>query len=120
MDEIYTEDLSQFDNRELGIAGRLLSTFAIQRPDFLGDDISLKCNMVSGVVFLVDECFNVGVLLDVKEGDPDKIGQFIKCPICNTEGFVFDLDKHGNDCCRYYLVNMGFIRESNGGDDDGE
>lgn len=75
-----TQDLSQFGYREIDILADLLKAYANNPPEFFSDNVTFEFNPNSGVVFLLDEDLNVGVLED------DKIVQFFSCPECGEEG----------------------------------
>lgn len=75
-----TRDLSKFGMRELAIAGDLLREYSNNTCDFLTDGVTVEFNPNSGVVFLTDDDFNVGVL---EEGN---LVQFFSCPECGEEG----------------------------------
>lgn len=81
-----TRDLSQFGMRELAIAGDLLREYSNGTCDFLSDGVAVEFNPNSGMVFLVDEDFNVGVL---KNG---ALVQFFTCVECGTEGTEQDFE----------------------------
>jgi hypothetical protein len=86
-----TNDLSQFGMRELAIAGDLLREYSNGTCDFLTDGVKVEFNPNSGVVFLVDEDFNVGVLED------DVLVQLFSCPNCGFEGTQEDALAEGKD-----------------------
>jgi hypothetical protein len=100
-----TDDLSNFGYREKAIAGKLLSVYADNPPDFLGDGVKVWLNSNSGYVFLCDEDYNVGVLND----DDTKIIQFFSCPNCGNEGTdaeeggEYEFNKFEGYCCKKCL-----------------
>ena len=79
-----TQDLSQFGDRELRIAIRLLRL--IREQNFLTTGIHIEFNPSSGFVFLTDDDFNVGVL----NSDNSGILQFLNCAECGYEGTAED------------------------------
>lgn len=85
-----TKDLSKFGMRELAIAGELLVAYAEegQGSEFLTDGVSVEFNPNSGMVFLVDGDFNVGVLED--DGSTSRLVQFFSCSECGAEGTAED------------------------------
>ncbi len=82
-----TRDLSQFGMRELAIAGDLLREYSNGTCDFLTDGVVVEFNPNSGVVFLLDADYNVGVLED------EKLVQFFSCGVCGEEGTEQDLEE---------------------------
>lgn len=106
MSEIVTVDLSRFGYRELGMAAELLEHWSNgNRPDFLGDGITLNMNTYSGNVFLCDEEYNVGMM------HCGKLEQFHSCGECGEEGFrdeLEDTDNHyfdEDDCLQHGTPN---------------
>lgn len=76
-----TNDLTRFGMIELDEAGDLLKAYANNRGvDFLGDGVQVWFNSNSGIVFLADEDYNVGIMED------GGIVQFYSCPECGNEG----------------------------------
>ena len=97
MTEIATNDLSGFGYRELGIAGDLLKAYAegeFKKDNFFGDGLTLNFNSNSGVVFLSDNDYNVGVL-----NDDNQIEQFLNCGECGNEGIYEDFKDNANGDC---------------------
>jgi len=90
MTDIQTADLSRFGYRELDEAGVLLKAYAEDQTDFLNEGLTLNFNANSGIVFLSDEDYNVGVLED------GKVVQFFSCAQCGYEGTQADAveDEH--------------------------
>ena len=86
-----TQDLSKFGMRELALAGELLTAYADHGSDFLTDGVTVEFNPNSGMVFLVDEDYNVGVLEDAK------VVQFYSCPVCGFEGTQADAKEENKD-----------------------
>jgi hypothetical protein len=94
-----TRDLMDFGTRELRIAAMLLS--ALKSPkDYtfrLGEKVALEFNSKSGLVFLVDDNFNVAML------NGDRLEDWLICPQCNAEGFRDTLEnKTSHSCCKAY------------------
>ena len=82
MNTVVIADFSHFGFRELQDAAALLVAYADHKgdTDFLGDDLTVNFNTYSGIVFLSDAEYNVGVL---KNG---VIVQFFSCMQCGYEG----------------------------------
>ena len=80
-----TNNLEEFGYREMGMAGELLTALGDNGCSFLFDKIKLEFNPNSGMVFLVDEDRNVGVMED------GKLVQFFSCGECGNEGTQKDL-----------------------------
>lgn len=85
-----TRDLSQFGFTELRLAGRLLTKYANNNPDWLGEGVFIEFNPMSGKVFLVDKDNRVGML------DGTKLKQWLWCSECGKEGFA---DEFNNGMC---------------------
>ena len=110
-----TTDLSQFGNRELGMAGELLTAYSkgyltkLARDYFYNDEVTVMFNQHSGNVFLTNsDCqalmFN-GSELDL----------FISTPYNGNEGFMDELieeyeDMHHED--KEYLLDMMSIEQA--------
>ena len=75
-------DFSGFGSRELLEAADLLTALATNHPDFLDDEIAVEFNPNSGLVFLVDENYNVAILSN------DRLVQFVTCLNCGTEDIL--------------------------------
>ena len=107
-----TNDLTQFGYRELAEAGKLLIAYAENGSDFLTDGVQVWFNKNSGTVFLSDEDYNVGVLVEKENGVLKEydIEQFFSCPICGHEGILSEM-QHGeeNTECKQFLKNIGII-----------
>lgn len=91
-----TQDISKFGIREKLEAGNLLKAYGENGAEFLTDGVTVEFNPNSGMVFLVDEDFNVAVL------DGDKLVQFFNCPQCGNEGTDEDypFTKHEGYCSK--------------------
>lgn len=102
MKSLITCDLSQFGIRELRMAEELLKAYTEQRPENLGDGLSLSFNTESGCVFLVDEDYNVFMMND------DNLEQFFTCPYCGHEGFKENMfHKPLADECEEFMSQIG-------------
>lgn len=75
-----TRDLTKFGYREKDIAADLLKALSNGEADFLGDGTTVEFNPNSGMVFLVDDDLNVGIL------NNGELVQFFSCPNCGNEG----------------------------------
>ena len=96
-----TRDISKFGNREREIAGKLLSAINTvnDKTSMFGEGVSVEFNPTSGMVFLVDEDFNVAAM------NGDVLEDFLTCPECGTEGFSEDIDTDMK-CCSDYIKDM--------------
>jgi hypothetical protein len=99
MQDIVTTDLSEYGYKELAEAGELLKAYGDDGAEFLNDGITLNFNTYSGIVFLSDSDYNVGVLED------GHLVQFYNCPYCGNEGTQndglengWDFEKHEGYC----------------------
>jgi hypothetical protein len=85
IENMNTQNLSNFGYRELEIATKLLHALAENEwnseDDGLGNEVRLEFNPQSGSVFLVDEDCNVAVL-----NDSGKIESWLSCSECGKEG----------------------------------
>ena len=98
-----TKDLSKFGQRELKIAGELLSTLNTNKDQtkFLGQGVSVEFNPMSGNVFLTDEDYNVAMM------NGDVLEDWLYCPECGDEGFADDFESNDtNHCCKEYLQEV--------------
>jgi hypothetical protein len=89
--EIVTTDLSKYGYRELEMAIELLKAYTDQRPEFLGNNISLNFNTYSGNVFLSDDDYNTGMV------GGTELKQWVACGCCGREGFIDEKDDTGKD-----------------------
>ena len=81
-----TVDLSDFGNRELGMAADLLAAYAKGHDSpFFGDKVQVMMNQNSGNVFLTDEDCNVLML------NGEALEDFFSSPYEGKEGFFDDL-----------------------------
>lgn len=87
-----------FGRRELAIAGTLLRLFRSSQDHTLRltDHVTPEYNPDSGMVFLIDDQFNVAVERD------GYLEDWIVCPHCHKEGCA---DSPGLDspCCKAFL-----------------
>ena len=99
-----TRNFARFGSRERSIAAELLTALHTDKDkaSHLSDNgISIEFNLNSGIVFLVDEDFNIAVM----EGD--QLVDFLSCPECGTEGTPNDmLGMELSPCCNKYLAEM--------------
>ena len=99
-----TQDFSKFGYREIEEASDLLTAYLDKNKTERMEDegIKIEFNPNSGMVFLVDGDYNVGVLKD------DKLVDFLTCSECGYEGTLEDYKsdkKNGNTkkCCKEYF-----------------
>ncbi len=110
-----TTDLSQFGNRELGMAGELLTAYSNRQTTKLADDyfydseITVMMNKNSGNVFLTNSDCQVLMM------NGDDLDLFIVTPYNGNEGFMDELieeyeDLHQED--KEYLLGMMSIEQA--------
>lgn len=88
-----TRDLTEFGQKELHDAGKLLIALAeANETEYLGDGVAVEFNPQSGNVFLVDEDFNVAMLTD-----DGKLEDWFSSPYEGEEGFYSDLVEMRDD-----------------------
>ncbi len=83
MSDYYTEDLSRFGHRERQMAAELLAAFGTDRDDtehFDNAGVRVAFNLNSGYVFLVNEEYDVAVMVG------GRLVDFLTCPECGHEG----------------------------------
>jgi hypothetical protein len=103
-DSITTTDLSDFGRRELRMAGELLTAYAANPPDWMGDGVQVMLNRNSGYVFLTDEDCNCAMM------NGDDLDAWLSTPYEGHEGFVSDLlDEYKPD--DLHRDDLEFIRE---------
>jgi hypothetical protein len=98
-----TRDLMDFGRRELQLAGNLLRLFRSDKDHTLrlGDKITPEFNPDTGLVFLVDEEFNVAMI------NGQYLEDWLLCPHCGTEGFKDTLDKPtAAPCCQSFAKEI--------------
>lgn len=100
MNWLFTNDFSRFGYRELEISGKLLAILSKGEIDYLVEGITLNFNANSGLVFLSDVDYNVGVLDDTET----KIIRFYSCQECGYEGTQQVALEEGKD----FTINEGF------------
>ena len=92
-----TTDLSEFGNRELGMAGELLTAYAENNLTQLAinyfnkDEVTVMMNKYSGNVFLTNSDFQVLMM------NGDDLDLFIVTPYDGREGFMEELMEEYND-----------------------
>ena len=83
----YTENLADFGDRELNMAGDLLKALKNGLPeDFSDIGIKLALNRNSGYVFLTNDDYQVAMV-----GDDGTLYSFYTTPYSGYEGFAEDL-----------------------------
>lgn len=93
MQDIYTEDLSEFGFRELNEAGKLLTAIKNGLPDdFYDDGIKVGFNKNSGYVFLTNSDYQVAML-----DDDEKLYSFYSTPYEGREGSYEELIEEYDD-----------------------
>lgn len=98
-----TRDLMQFGNRELKLAGELLSALKTEKDKtrFLSHGVAVEFNPNSGNVFIVDEDYNVAMM------NGDTLEDFFSCPECGHEGFLEDFEHHSEQRgCKDYETSI--------------
>jgi len=92
-----TTDLSEFGNRELGIAGEILTAYEennltqLAIDYFNKDEVTVMMNKYSGNVFLTNSDFQVLMM------NGDDLDLFIVTPYDGREGFMEELMEEYND-----------------------
>jgi hypothetical protein len=95
-----TRDLMDFSRRELHMAGNLLRLFRSDKDHtvMLGDTVTPEFNPESGLVFLIDDSFNIAM------ANGPKLEDWLRCPQCGREGFKEKLEaKDTPQCCKDYI-----------------
>lgn len=88
-----TRDLTEFGQKELHDAGKLLIALAeSNETEYLGNGVAVEFNPDSGNVFLVDENYNVAMLTD-----DGKLEDWFVSPYEGEEGFYDDLVERRDD-----------------------
>jgi len=101
-------DLSEFGNRELEEASKLLMKYA--KNDFasnsseLGDGLKLCFNKNSGYVFLSDEDYRVLML-----NDKDELEEWLNCGECGEEDFKSEFQK--KEPTYYYHLHIQRVED---------
>ena len=92
-----TTDLSQFGNRELGIAGEILTAYSennlteLALSFFNTDGVTVMMNQNSGNVFLTNSDYEVLMLRG------DELDLFLTTPYDGREGFIDELMEEFDD-----------------------
>jgi hypothetical protein len=85
IENMNTQNLSNFGYRELEIASKLLRALTENewnsKDDVMGNEVRLEFNPQSGYVFLTDEDYNVAML-----NDKSKLENWLSCGECGKEG----------------------------------
>lgn len=103
MSDFYTEDLSEFGQREREMAGELLSTDLPR--NFNGSGVRVAFNKNSGYVFLVNDDYQVAMM------NGYHMAIFHNTPYHGHEGFIEDLlseyepDELNQEDIEYILIN---------------
>ena len=95
-------DLSKFGQRELKIAGELLTAYKSKNDDttLLDENITVNFNQNSGYVFLSDDNYNVAVMED------EKLVDFLSCGNCGHEGTKSEFLEHSEECCKEFYSEL--------------
>lgn len=98
-----TTDLSEFGQRELKIAGELLTAYKSDNDNtklFYGENVNVGFNKNSGYVFLTDDNYNVAVM------ENGKLVDFLSCPNCGHEGNSSEFLDHAESCCKEFYEEL--------------
>ena len=100
-----TQNLADFGNIEIDEAALLLTTLNSSNDDtihFGNNGVNLEFNSNSGMVFLVDEDYNVAVM------NGHQLEDFYTCPNCGGEGMQSEFREQNSDsCCQEYANDLG-------------
>jgi hypothetical protein len=100
-----TQNLADFGIKERDEAALLLTTLNGPNDDtklFGSDGVNVEFNLNSGMVFLVDEDYNVAVM------SGHQLEDFITCPNCGNEDVASEFKKNNEDvCCIEYSEDLG-------------
>lgn len=96
---ITTTDLSKFGYREWEILKHILTAMIDNGlpSDFDGDNMVPMFNMNSGNVFLTNDNCQVAMM------NGEDLESFYNCPECGHEGFFYEMDNQGQECCSQYV-----------------
>ncbi len=94
-----TTDLSKFGMREIEELKDILTAWVDKGlpHDFNGDGVLPMFNMNSGNVFLTNDDCQVAMICD------GELESFYICPECVHEGFFYEMDNEGKECCSEYV-----------------
>ena len=95
-----TQDLSEFGHKERQKAATLLKLYATNNDNSsLDGGVKVEFNPMSGLVFLVDEDFNVAMEHD------GKLEDCVTCPNCGNEEIKPEFKEYVGDseCCLEYF-----------------
>jgi len=98
MNEVVTQDLSEFGYREIREAIELLNAY-LDRPSVVeGEGLVLGFNKNSGFVFLSDGEYNSYMVNPTS----NKLEKFFSCSNCGAEGFLDELENFDaeNNLCK--------------------
>lgn len=97
---VTTHDISEFGQIELDEATKLLKQYK-KNKHLLNNGVMLAYDTASGYVYLIDIDENRAMLNPLTK----KIEPFVRCPECETEGFIDEL-KEENDCCKKFIKKI--------------
>lgn len=94
-----TTDLSKFGHREWEMLRDILNAMVDKGVphDFDGDGMVPMFNMNSGEVFLTNDNHQVAMM------SGEDLESFYSCPECGHEGFFYEMDNEGKECCSVYV-----------------
>jgi hypothetical protein len=119
MSDMLTVDFSGWGYREMGEAAELLDAYTDNPVEFLdSSSITVNFNMNSGMVFLSDEEYNVGVM------ENKKVVQLFSCAQCGYEGTQayalhddHDFEKY-KGCCSAECAEKNGVEVDNDEDEE--
>lgn len=94
-----TTDISKFGYRELAMLRDIMNAWLDHGlpHDFNSDQVIPMMNQNSGNVFLTNSDYQVAMMCD------NELQSFYSCPECGHEGFFYEMDNEGNQCCSDYV-----------------
>lgn len=102
MSDVLTAKFKGWGYRELGMAAELLDTYSDHPVQWLdGDTLTVNFNLNSGIVFLSDEEYAVGVLEEGATKEKNRIVQLFNCPQCGYENTQKGALVEGKDFEKY-------------------
>ena len=130
---VVTEDLAKFGQRELEEAKDLLTAYLENNKTKMLEDskVRLCFNMDSGNVFLSDENYNVGVVVEkrhlIEKGRDDypeviykkELVDWLHCPECGDEADRYEFEDwvtNGDtveECCKEHLKEIKEYEQQN-------